>query len=206
MKRFYIITVLVVLALLCMTLIVLPAGDTVYWMGGWDGSSVLKPIGICLTVDGLARLLLATVNMVAFVAVVYSIAYMRRYTNKALYYSLFFLMLAGMNGVVLTGDMFNLYVFLEVASIASYALVAYGCESEELEAYVAQRAIDKYNITGRQLTLYLEKLDPGRPARYEVKMKARFPLRAKTPESRVYQYYNPDILGMAEPIDMVVEG
>ncbi|HEQ60090.1 MAG TPA: hypothetical protein ENN74_00615, partial [Firmicutes bacterium] len=79
-------------------------------------------------------------------------------------------------------------------------------ESEELEAYVARRAIEKYNITGRQLTLYLEKLDPGRPARYEVKMKARFPLRAKTPESRVYQYYNPEILGMAEPIDMVVKG
>jgi multicomponent Na+:H+ antiporter subunit D len=39
-----------------------------------------------------------------------------------------------MNGVVLTGDLFNLYVFLEIATIASYALVAFGCESEELEA------------------------------------------------------------------------
>jgi multicomponent Na+:H+ antiporter subunit D len=39
-----------------------------------------------------------------------------------------------MNGVVLSGDIFNLFVFLEIASIASYALVGFGCEHEELEA------------------------------------------------------------------------
>jgi len=39
-----------------------------------------------------------------------------------------------MNGVILTGDFFNLFVFLEIASISSYALVAFGVEAEELEA------------------------------------------------------------------------
>jgi len=39
-----------------------------------------------------------------------------------------------MNGVIISGDMFNLYVFLEIAAIASYALVAFGTEHEELEA------------------------------------------------------------------------
>jgi multicomponent Na+:H+ antiporter subunit D len=39
-----------------------------------------------------------------------------------------------MNGVILTGDFFNMFVFLEIASIASYALVAFGVEAEELEA------------------------------------------------------------------------
>ena len=39
-----------------------------------------------------------------------------------------------MNGCVLTGDMFNLFVFLEIAAVSSYALVAFGCESDELEA------------------------------------------------------------------------
>ena len=43
-------------------------------------------------------------------------------------------MLAGMHGVIMTGDLFNLFVFLEIASIASYALVAFGTEAEELEA------------------------------------------------------------------------
>jgi multicomponent Na+:H+ antiporter subunit D len=39
-----------------------------------------------------------------------------------------------MNGVILTGDLFNLYVFMEIAAVASYSLVAFGCEHEELEA------------------------------------------------------------------------
>jgi multicomponent Na+:H+ antiporter subunit D len=43
-------------------------------------------------------------------------------------------MVAAMNGLVLAGDLFNLFVFLEIASLASYALVGFGCEHEELEA------------------------------------------------------------------------
>jgi multicomponent Na+:H+ antiporter subunit D len=43
-------------------------------------------------------------------------------------------MTSAMNAVVLAGDLFNFYVFLEVAAIASYALVGFGCEREELEA------------------------------------------------------------------------
>jgi multicomponent Na+:H+ antiporter subunit D len=101
----------------------------VYKMGGWE-----PPFGINLVLDGLSHLLLLTISVVAFLATLYSIAYMRRYTAKGKYYTLFLLMLAGMNGVVLTGDLFNLYVFLEIAAVASYALVAFGTEAEELEA------------------------------------------------------------------------
>jgi len=101
----------------------------VYRMGGWG-----PPFGINLVLDGLSHFLLLTVCLIAFMATLYSIAYMRQYTAKGKYYSLFLLMLAGMNGVVLTGDLFNLYVFLEIAAVASYALVAFGTEAEELEA------------------------------------------------------------------------
>jgi len=59
---------------------------------------------------------------------------MRRFTSVWLFHSLFLLMTAAMNGVVLAGDLFNMFVFLEIAAIASYALVGFGCESEELEA------------------------------------------------------------------------
>jgi len=59
---------------------------------------------------------------------------MRQFTAKDRYYSLFLIMMAGMNGVILAGDLFNLYVMLEIAAIASYALVAFGCRHEELEA------------------------------------------------------------------------
>jgi multicomponent Na+:H+ antiporter subunit D len=92
------------------------------------------PIGINLVLDGFSGFFLIIVNLIAFMAILYSISYMEQYTAKYKYYALFLLMVGGMNGVVLTGDMFNLFVFLEIASIASYALVAFGCEHEELEA------------------------------------------------------------------------
>jgi len=100
-----------------------------YWMGGWP-----PPFGIVLVLDSVSKVLLLVVNMVAFLASVYAVSYMQKYTAQTKFYALFILMLAGMNGVVLTGDLFNLFVFLEIASIASYALVGFGVEHEELEA------------------------------------------------------------------------
>ncbi|MGB9612555.1 MAG: complex I subunit 5 family protein, partial [Candidatus Margulisiibacteriota bacterium] len=101
----------------------------VYKVGGW-----IPPFGIVLVLDGLSHFLLLTVNLIALLVSFYSIAYMEKYTSKEKYYVLFMLMLAGMNGVIITGDLFNLYVFLEIAALASYALVAFGTEAEELEA------------------------------------------------------------------------
>ena len=101
----------------------------VYKVGGW-----IPPLGITMVVDGLTSFMLVTVNLVAWLVAIYSISYMEQYTAKGKFYALFMLMLAGMNGVIITGDMFNLFVFLEIASVASYALVAFGVENEELEA------------------------------------------------------------------------
>ena len=103
--------------------------EGIYWMSGWP-----PPLGINLVVDGLSALMLVVINSIAFLVMIYSFKYMEDYTPGGKYYSLFLLMLAGMNGVVLTGDMFNLYVFLEIASIASYALVGYRRGGVELEA------------------------------------------------------------------------
>ena len=104
-------------------------GILVYKVGGW-----MPPIGICMALDGLTSFMLVTVNLVSFLVAIYSISYMEKYTDKWKFYTLFMLMLAGMNGIIITGDLFNLFVFLEIASIASYALVAFGTEQEELEA------------------------------------------------------------------------
>ncbi|MBU1871334.1 MAG: NADH/ubiquinone/plastoquinone (complex I), partial [Candidatus Omnitrophica bacterium] len=111
----------------------------VYKVGGWGG---IPPLGICMVLDGLSCFMLIILNIVSFLVAVYSINYMDKYTSKYRFYTLFMLMLAGMNGVIITGDMFNLFVFLEIAAIASYALVAFGTESEELEASF------KYSIMG----------------------------------------------------------
>ena len=100
-----------------------------YSLGNWK-----PPFGILLVSDGLSTLLLVIINVIGLLALIYSMKYMTSYTAKPKFYTLFLLMIAGMNGVVITGDMFNLYVFLEIASIASYALVGFGCERDELEA------------------------------------------------------------------------
>lgn len=116
----------------------------IYHMGGW-----LTPIGIDLRLDGLATLMLIAINVIGLAATIFSVEYMTRYTSKLRYYSLFLFMVAGMNGVVLTGDMFNLYVFMEITAISSYALVAFGCEHEELEASF------RYAVLGSVATAFI---------------------------------------------------
>ena len=109
--------------------IVKQSGVLVYKVGGW-----VIPLGICFVLDGLSAFMLVTLNLVSFLIAIYSISYMEKYTDKYKFYCLFMLMVAGMNVVIITGDIFNLFVFLEIASVASYALVAFGVEAEELEA------------------------------------------------------------------------
>ena len=123
---------LVTLGLLVMAISVVGKSG-VYWMGGWVPRLGI-PMGINLVLDGVSSFMLVTITLISFMVTLYSIQYMDKFTSKARFYSLFLLMVAGMLGVTLTGDLFNLYVFLEIASIASYALVAFGCQHEELEA------------------------------------------------------------------------
>ncbi len=58
-------------------------------------------------------------------------------------------MVAGMNGVVMSGDLFNIFVFLEISVIASYALVAFGVEKNELEASF------KYQVLGGMASILI---------------------------------------------------
>ncbi len=116
----------------------------VYEIGKWS-----IPLGINLVLDGLSSLLLLAISVVSTAAMLFSIRYMERYTAKTKYLSLFLLMVAGMNGVVLSGDIFNLFVFLEIASLASYALVGFGCEHEEIEASF------KYMVLGSIASIFI---------------------------------------------------
>lgn len=101
----------------------------VYRFGGWP-----PPLGIVFGFDGLSGLMVLVIGLVSFAATIFSIRYLDHYTSRARFYTLFMLCLAGMNGVAITGDIFNLFVFIEIAAISSYALVAFGTEHEELEA------------------------------------------------------------------------
>ncbi|MFO7935307.1 MAG: proton-conducting transporter membrane subunit [Bacteroidales bacterium] len=112
-----------------------------YAVGGWKPVEGI-PIAIYLVADGLSVVMLIIINVMGFLSGFYAISYLKRFTAQNNFYALFCLMIAGMNGVVLTGDLFNLYVFMEIAVIASYALVAFGIEKNELEASF------KYQVLG----------------------------------------------------------
>jgi len=105
-------------------------GDNiVYKLGGWD-----IPYTICLVMDSFTAFILITIHLIALTSIIYSISYIRHFSKSGKYYSLFLLLIAGMNGVVITGDIFNLFVFMEIALFSAYALVAYGNKAEQFEA------------------------------------------------------------------------
>ncbi len=93
-----------------------PAEGIVVAVGGWHAD-----VGIELALDPMARLFLPAIAGISLLGV---IAVTPRQSTST-YYTLFFLILAGSNGLVLTRDLFNAYVFIEITSIASYALVGF---------------------------------------------------------------------------------
>ena len=105
------------------------APTLVYRMGGWS-----PVLGITLVYDPLTALVSLSLNLVGFAALLFSVRYLDSYTGRWKFYTLFMLVLAGLNGVVVTGDIFNLFVFIEISAVASYALVAFGTDFDELEA------------------------------------------------------------------------
>lgn len=96
--------------------------------------TVLPLYSLTLRLDSFSLIMLLVINLVSFFALVFSFTYINHYGSKPVFYGLFLVMVAGLNGVVLAADLFNLYVFLEVAAAASFALVAYGLRHDELEA------------------------------------------------------------------------
>lgn len=117
-------------------------GTTVHKLGGWQDFGRI-PIAIYLILDGLNSFLLPIINLVFFLSIIFSISYIKNLNQKPKYYTLIFLIQTGLNGVVLTGDIFNLFIFLELAAISSYSLLAFGLGKEEIEASF------KYQIFGR---------------------------------------------------------
>jgi multicomponent Na+:H+ antiporter subunit D len=108
-----------------------------------ENLSVYKvPIGIYMAMDGFNAIIVCIINSIGLLSALYSISYIKRYTAGNYFYALFCLMIGGMNGVVLSGDLFNIFVFLEISVISSYALVAFGVEKSELEASF------KYQVLG----------------------------------------------------------
>jgi multicomponent Na+:H+ antiporter subunit D len=135
-------TGLLFLVVIAFYMLINNGGETLtYKVGGWEPVRNI-PIGIHLVVDGLSMTMLIIINLIGFLAGLYSVPYIKKFTGENYFFVLFSLMVAGMNGVVITGDLFNLFVFLEISVISSYALVAFGSSKDELEASF------KYQVLG----------------------------------------------------------
>jgi multicomponent Na+:H+ antiporter subunit D len=102
---------------------VMSGGTIQYWLGGWD-----PPWGIEYRVDHFNAIMLVLVSGLGLLAAVYSKKPVERELpgKSALFWSLFILLITGLLGICITGDLFNLFVLLEVASLSGYALVAIG--------------------------------------------------------------------------------
>ncbi|MCX7893201.1 MAG: monovalent cation/H+ antiporter subunit D family protein [Burkholderiales bacterium] len=103
-----------------------------YALGSWQ-----PPYGIEYRIDAVNAFVLVLVGLVAAVvvpfgrpAVAAEVAAERRY----LFYAMLCLALAGLNGIAITGDAFNLFVFLEISSLSSYVLIALGRDRRALVA------------------------------------------------------------------------
>ncbi len=64
--------------------------------------------------------------------------------------------------------------------------------------------IEKYSVNGRQVTLYFREISPERPVEFSYELKAKFPVKAKTPKATAYQYYEPEIRAEAQPVEIEV--
>jgi len=118
------------LAVLALFAFITIGGKTiVYEMGAWK-----IPYAICLAVDAFSAFMLVIISVIGLTSLMFSIFYIKHRSPSWKYYALFMLLVTGMNGVVVTGDLFNLFVFMEIALFAAYALVSYGSHAEEFEA------------------------------------------------------------------------
>ncbi len=95
-----------------------------------------ESFGARFALDSVSLLFLVVVNAVAFACMIYATSYIGHIGGRGKFFGLFILMVSGLNAMLMTHDMFSLYVFLEVASIASYVLVAFGLEYDGIESAI----------------------------------------------------------------------
>ena len=107
---------------------VLDVGTLTMTMGRW-----LPPFGIAFTVDLLSAVFVLTTGVVALAAGVYALVDIDAREMRYGFWSFLFLMVGGVSGAFLTGDIFNLYVWFEVLLIASFGLIILGSDTAQID-------------------------------------------------------------------------
>jgi multicomponent Na+:H+ antiporter subunit D len=93
----------------------------------------MVPVRIVLEVDGMSIFFGIIWSIVSLAAAIYSLSHIAKETGQNRFFTLLMLMVAGGFGMMFTGDLFNLFVFLEIASIAGGALIAYRAGSADTQ-------------------------------------------------------------------------
>lgn len=132
----WLLSVIVTIICLAVSIIllqqVLAHGVISYDMGGWA-----PPIGIEYRVDAVNAFVLLVVSVIGAVIMIYAGRSVRQElpaNKQTLFYVAALLCLAGLWGITITGDAFNVFVFLEISSLATYILVSLGNDRRALTA------------------------------------------------------------------------
>ncbi|MGV8936067.1 MAG: Na+/H+ antiporter subunit D [Allorhizobium sp.] len=120
-------------------------GPLTMMMGRWQ-----PPFGIAFTVDVTGALFALTAAIVALAASLYAVADIDRSARRYGFYPFLLVMMAGVSGAFLTGDIFNLYVWFEVLLIASFGLLVLGSEREQIDGALKYAVL---NLIGTTLFL-----------------------------------------------------
>jgi multicomponent K+:H+ antiporter subunit D len=99
----------------------------VYLIGNWPA-----PFGIVLVLDRLAALMLMLTSLLGMASLSFALAHWHKASPH--FHTIFQLLLMGLNGAFLTGDLFNLFVFFEVMLAASYGLALHGSGPARVKA------------------------------------------------------------------------
>lgn len=112
---------------------VLNEGVIRYRLGGWE-----PPWGIEYMIDHLNAFIAIIIASITFVVAIFSRKSIEHELAKEkiiYFYTIYLLLFTGLMGIVVTGDVFNIYVFLEIASLAGYALIAIGRDRAVLASF-----------------------------------------------------------------------
>ena len=122
-----------VFAMACLQLINVGTGNVIsYELGGWA-----PPWGIEYRIDAANALVALIVAGIAAVTLPYALHSVEKeipLKQRSLFYSAFMLCFTGLLGITQTGDIFNLFVFLEISSLSAYALISLGRKRQALTA------------------------------------------------------------------------
>ena len=107
-------------------------GEVSYYLGNWE-----PPYGIAFSIDPLSGLIAMMAALLALLSAIYALSFVKEegWVRYAGFYALLSLLAAGLLGMTITGDVFNLYVFLEIASLAGYGLIGFGGGKSALASF-----------------------------------------------------------------------